>query len=142
MRGSASSHCATATAPASTPSATASVRQLTFFVSRDEEHVEIELALGSGARVRPKPRAHLYLLLTLARQRLADRDQVPPSEEGWVHQEDLRRMLKLSDNVLYTQIFRARRQLVAAGVATADEVIERRPGTGLMRLGIRAIEVR
>lgn len=113
---------------------------LSLRVSRDEEHVEAELHHGS-VRIPLKPRAHLYLLLTLARQRLADRTSLPPEEQGWIHQEDLGRMLRLDDNVLYTHIFRARRQLMAAGLPTAEAVIERRAGARQLRLGIAAIEV-
>lgn len=111
-----------------------------FAVSRDEEYVELTLVHGGG-RIQLPPRAHLYLLLTLGRQRLHDVD-LPPSERGWVHQEDLGRMLGMDRRALSVQICRARQQLVEAGVDGAAGVIERRGRTGQLRIGVGEVTVR
>ena len=116
---------------------------LEFAVSRDEEYVELVAQLPERT-VTLKPRAHHYALLTLARLRLkdaADRS-LPSSSHGWVHHDDLARMLGLEPNVLNVQIFRARKQLAAAGFEDAAQLVERRPGARQLRLGTGRLRVR
>ena len=111
--------------------------QLSFLVSRDEEHVEVsgkfghrEIDLGS--------RAHHYTLLTLARLRLRDQKdpELPIDSHGWVHQEDLLRMLRFDPQRLSMDVFRARRQFGAAGIADAQRIVERRRDSSQLRLGV------
>jgi hypothetical protein len=116
--------------------------ELHFFVSRDEEHIELGLYDGADLR-RVEPRAHLALLLTLARMRLADhqRGDLPGAECGWVHRDDLARMLAVEPTLLNLWIHRARKQLLAAGVRDSSLVIERRAGGTQMRLGVDRVVV-
>ena len=116
---------------------------LLFSVSSDEEDVEITLR-GSLKEEPLRQRSHGYLLLTLARERLSDRARgdVDAAEEGWVHRDDLCRMLRLSKSVLFLQIHRARKQLAEAGVANAFDLVERRAGSGQLRLGVSQLEIR
>ena len=116
---------------------------LHFAVSTDEEHVELEARLG-GRRYDLKSRAHHYLLLTLARARVSDAEdpELPATAHGWLYQDDLASMLRLDDNAVYLAVFRARKQLKSAGVARAASLIERRPGTRQIRLGIGDIHIR
>lgn len=111
-----------------------------FRVSADEEHVEIELIGPDGTVTALAHRAHSYLLLTLARARL-DAADLGPSEQGWVYQDELADMLRLDSNRLYVQIFRARQQFAKAGVSNAADLIERRRGSGQVRLGLSRVVV-
>ncbi len=115
---------------------------LHFAVSADEETVALTLEQGSR-RISVKPRTHHYLLLTLARERLADaeRGEVSAAEQGWVYQDRLCRMLGLEASVVYLQVHRARRQLEAAGIVRAFDLVERRTGSGQLRIGVSKLTV-
>jgi hypothetical protein len=108
-------------------------------VSRDEEHVEVVVVCRDGERMLP-PRSSQYLLATLARIRLAEH-AMAPSEQGWVDREELCRMLATDTNKLNVDIHRVRKQFGALGILDAAGVVERRPGMGQVRLGIRSVEV-
>lgn len=126
---------------ATTPSI--DVLGLSFAVSSDEEHVELVLDLPTGP-IELAARAHHYTLLTLARLRMKDADdpQVSPAAAGWVHIEDLARMLAMDPAAVNVQIFRARKQLGAAGVVGAARLVERRPDSRQLRLGVGRLSVR
>jgi len=115
---------------------TASDLALTFRVSRDEEHVEVEGRLGErvldlGART------HHYLMLVLARRRLEERDAgEDDAAAGWVHALELCEMLKLDDSAVNLQVFRARKQLAKHGVPGAARLVERRPDSRELRIGV------
>lgn len=113
--------------------------ELRFAVSSDEEAVEL-LALHSRTVIDLKVRTHHYPLLLLARARLADRE-LPPERQGWVQQTELARQLRYEPDRLYSDIFRFRRQLAQAGVVDAGKVVERRAGTGLLRIGVARLSV-
>lgn len=115
--------------------------QLQFKVSRDEERVTLVASTGER-QIDLQVRTHHYLLLLLARRRLSDRAAgVPPGDEGWIHQDELRTMMRIDENNFHTSVHRARAQLGKAGVVDAATLIERRPGTGLMRLGVATLTV-
>jgi hypothetical protein len=111
-----------------------------FGVSGDEEYVELELIQGARRR-RIQPRAHLYVLLTLARIRAEQQAEDSEGESGWVHQEDLARMLGCNDNYINLAIYKARKQLAKAGLVGAPGIVERRVGTRQMRFGAPNITV-
>lgn len=113
---------------------------LTFHVSRDEEHIEVTAAVG-GRTWRLAHRAHSYLFLTLARARQEADADLPPSEQGWLYHDDLARGLGLAVGHFNMGVFRVRQQLKEAGVPGADGVIERRRGSGQIRLGVGRVEV-
>lgn len=131
-------------ATTSSPDELPSINELSlhFAVSTDEEYVEL--------RVRHRkrqwtldPRAHHYPLLILARARLRDRQEseLPASAHGWVYQDELVEMLDCSPNRLHTDIYRARRQLAALGIAGAAALVERRATTKQIRLGVEDIDI-
>jgi hypothetical protein len=116
---------------------------LELLVSRDGEHVDV--CLRSDVRVYPiESRAHVFLLLALARARLADAGaaQLPESEHGWMYREELMKELAIEDpQLLNLWVFRARQQLAQLKLRGASKVVERREGTGQLRLGLRHVRV-
>jgi hypothetical protein len=115
--------------------------ELRFLVSRDEEHIELGLRDGPDVH-KVEPRAHLALLLTLARLRLADHQTgLPGSECGWVHRDDLAKMLAIDPTLANLWIHRARKQLMALGVRDSALVVERRAAGTQVRLGVERIVV-
>lgn len=110
--------------------------QMHFQVSLDEETVALTVN-GGGRSIYFQPRAHHYTLLTLARLRQKDAEisELPAAEQGWVFVEALTRMLGMDQNALNVSIYRARRQLAKEGVLGAANIVERRVGTGQLRLG-------
>lgn len=119
---------------------------LRFSVTRDEEHVELT-ALTPRGTIELGARAHFYVLLTLARARLADQQRVAEGGDadervhGWIYQDDLCDMLHIDLKHLNVAVYRCRRQLVAAGIAGAADVVERRNSTRQLRLGVGRIEI-
>jgi len=120
---------------------TASDLALTFRVSRDEEHVEVEGRLGQRV-LDLGSRSHHYLLLVLARRRLGERHDGEDDEAaGWVHALELCDMLKVDDSAVNLQVFRARKQLAKHGVPGAARLVERRPDSRELRIGVGELEV-
>lgn len=115
---------------------------LGFFVSRDQEYVSIHISHDQGT-TELEPRAHAQLLLALARIRLEDRDneQLAESERGWVHREQLARDLGIDLSLLNLWVHRARQQLVKAKVRDAGDIVERRPGTLQLRIGVARLSI-
>jgi hypothetical protein len=115
--------------------------RLCFSFSRDEEYIEL-VAWADTRRIDLQARVHHYPLLVLARRRLADqRAGVPAAEQGWLRQDDLLTMLRMKEDHLGVYIHRARAQFGKAGVADAAALVERRPGTRMLRIGVAAIEL-
>jgi hypothetical protein len=105
-----------------------------FSVSRNEEHAEMEILVGDV--VHPWPaKSYVYLLLTLARARLADAD-LPESEKGWMHQEDLASGLRIHPGSVGVYVHRARQQAADLGPGVASRLIERRRGSRELRFGL------
>jgi hypothetical protein len=108
--------------------------QLRFAVTPDEEHVEIDV-VSKGAAIASLPhRAFSYMLLVLARARRAG--------DGWLYQDELVDMLRIEPARLYVQIFRARQQFGELGIRRAGRLVERRRGTGQVRLGVADLQLR
>lgn len=110
--------------------------------SRDEEYVRMTARVGVQRHVLDG-RAFHYMMLVLARARLGDmrRGDLAPDEHGWVHAEDLAKDLGISRPRLNVYIFRARRQLEGLGVEDAARIIQRRPQTQQLRLGVENLQV-
>lgn len=135
--------CPAVIAPTSSLEPRPSVRdaRLRFSVSLDEEHVELglecqkrTLALGT--------RSHNYLLLTLARRRLADKaDGFLDSVCGWIYQEDLLKDLSTTHLQLNVDICRIRKHFAALGLKEAAAIVERRPRTKQLRIGVADLVV-
>ena len=115
---------------------------LHFTVSRDQESINISMHHG-GQKTPLQTRAHASLLLSLAKARFEDsrNSELPHGEQGWVHVEDLVTMLRTNVNQLNVSIFRARRQFALIKVLGATGIIERRPGSRQIRLGIPHVEI-
>lgn len=115
--------------------------KIIFSVSPDEERVE--LAAGCDEqKVRLGNQTGYYFLLLLARQRLKDiqvgRDS---GDAGWQHRDDLRRMLRCTETQLNVWICRIRSKFEAAGFLDYASIVERREGTGRMRIGAQRLEL-
>lgn len=115
---------------------------LRFEVSRDEEHIEVSLHAPALCR-KLRQRSFDYMLLALARARVADeRDtSLTDAEHGWVYADELAMALQMDVTHLNVDIYRARHRFGAAGVRDADQLIERRWSTHMVRLGCRRIEI-
>lgn len=108
-------------------------------VSPDEERVMATVELNG--EVSPLPtRSYHYMLVTLARAWLRD-CEAPAAQRGWVAREALCRMLATDLNKLNVDIHRARKQFAQLGIQNAAGIVERRPGTGELRIGVRNVEV-
>lgn len=108
-----------------------------FRVSMDLEHIDLELIHGDQI-IPARARKHNELLLELARQRLEDqtREDIPADEHGWLYADELQERLRIFDNRIYVWIHRARKQLSKLGVEGAAQLVERRPDSGQVRLGV------
>ncbi len=113
--------------------------KLRFAVSRDEEHVQVTVVHRGNESIL-EAREHWYTLLTLARQRLGD-GELSASEQGWIERDDLLKMLGVDSNALNVAIYRARRQLQAAGVEGAAGLVEVRRGQRRIGVGMDRLEV-
>jgi pSer/pThr/pTyr-binding forkhead associated (FHA) protein len=112
---------------------------LHFAVTPDEEHVEVTVRMA-GESKRLETREYHYMLVTLARARIADA-HAPSSLRGWIDRDELCKKLNMDLGRLNVDIFRARKQLAALGVEGAARLVERRPGTHEIRLGVSMLEV-
>lgn len=113
---------------------------LRFLVSRDEERVDITVVCPDK-EIRLPSRSHHYLLVTLARARLADARK-PPAERGFLACSELCRMLATDELRINVDVHRARKQFAAMGLRGAADIVDRRAGTGRIRLGVSRVEVR
>lgn len=117
--------------------------ELFFDVSVNQEHITITVIQDGTSTVLPN-RSHSYLLLVLARERLegANNRELPEQDRGWVHMDDLTRMLRANANQIGSLIFRAKKQFREAGLLGADGIVESRSGTGERRIGVSRIVIR
>jgi len=114
---------------------------LEFSVSKDEEHVCLRARSGAY-HFDLGERNHHYLLLTLARQRLQDASEgLQESACGWVYQDDFAHDPSMAPQQLSVDVFRIRKQFAAAGVTDAASIIERRPRTKQLRIGVPRISI-
>lgn len=113
-----------------------------FRVSQDEEQVELTLELDNRTHQLPA-RACFYTLLFLGRLRQADHQRgVADDEAGWVYADELAPRLAQSHEKLNVDIHRIRQILSRLDlVDDAENIIERRRGSGQLRLGMRAITI-
>jgi hypothetical protein len=103
----------------------------------------VELSLVyPGRNVPLGSRSLNYLLLTLARQRLADRAAgLPEASCGWMDKEQLADGFKMTPQQVDGEVFRIRKHFSQHGLAEASTVIERRPRTKQIRVGVAALVV-
>lgn len=108
-------------------------------VSRDQEYVEVSVRADTDW-ITLAPRAYHYMLVVLAEERLADAT-ASRADRGWLHMEDLADKLGQEPRTLNVHVCRLRQQLGQLGFDEAASIVERRPGTGQIRLGTDAVEL-
>jgi hypothetical protein len=114
---------------------------LRFTVSSDEEFVELAVEY-ERTTINVGSRAHNYLLLTLARARLRDRENgLGEASCGWVYKEQLADDLVVSPQQVDGEVFRIRKHFAHHGVKEAASIIERRPRTKQLRIGLSKLRV-
>lgn len=113
--------------------------RLHFAITPDEEQVDVTLRVADETK-RLERREYHYMLATLARARIADASAAV-SMRGWIDREALCKKLNVDLGRLNVDIYRARKQLAAVGVQGAASLVERRPGTHEIRIGVSELEV-
>jgi hypothetical protein len=114
---------------------------LHFAVSSDEDFVELTLEYPER-RVALGSRSHNYLMLTLARQRLADRAaNLPEASCGWMDKDQLAGGFKMTPQQVDGEVFRIRRHFTQHGLAESTTIIERRPRTKQIRVGLAQLRI-
>lgn len=114
---------------------------LHFAVSSDEDFVELTLEYAER-RVSLGSRSHNYLMLTLARQMLADREaSLPEASCGWMDKDTLADGFKMTPQQVDGEVFRIRRHFTQHGLPESTTIIERRPRTKQIRLGLTQIKI-
>jgi hypothetical protein len=114
---------------------------LCFAVSSDEDFVELTLEYPER-RVPLGSRSHNYLMLTLARQMLADRAaNLAEASCGWMDKDELANGFKTTPQQVDGEVFRIRRHFTQHGLPESTTIIERRPRTKQIRLGIKLLRI-
>ena len=112
-------------------------------MSRDGEYVELAVE-GDDWKVDLGARASNEMLLLLARARIEDaaaRPDVARAEHGWLYTDELCTMADMIKARLDLHVFRARKQLAAAGIRNPGQIVERRPSTRQLRLGTDNVQI-
>jgi pSer/pThr/pTyr-binding forkhead associated (FHA) protein len=118
-----------------------SATRLVFSSSLDEEHVSLNVEVA-GQSVSLGARSHNYPLLLLARRRLEDQARgIEPKESGWLYASDLRDLLALDRVALNLQLWRAKQAFQSLSLPT-DQLVERRPDSGQLRIGFERLVVK
>ncbi len=108
-------------------------------VTREEERVDLTVVYPDREIELPA-RSHHFLLMTLARE--ARRRGGAGGERGWLERKELCRMLATDEMRLDVEVCRARKQFSALGIHGAASIVDRRMGTGRIRLGVARVDVR
>jgi len=116
---------------------------LVFHVSRDEEDIVLHLRDRDEHLTLPH-RSHHVLLLALGRERLRDAENEALSgrSQGWMDRDLLLSQLKITTATLDQQVHRARQQFQQLQIHEARRLVERRRGSGALRIGAARLEVR
>jgi hypothetical protein len=117
------------------------VPTLHFAVSSDEDFVELTLEYPER-RVPLGSRSHNYLMLTLARQMLTDRAaNLPEASCGWMDKDELADGFKMTPQQVDGEVFRIRKHFTQHGLPESTTIIERRPRTKQIRLGLMVLRI-
>jgi hypothetical protein len=108
---------------------------LHFEVSRDQEYVSLYVD-SDGDHINMGQLSGFYLLMTLAQVRVKEASDLPPTESGWVHREDLMRMLQCGEQQLNVWVHRVRSRFSNKEFLDYASIVERRDGSGQMRIGV------
>lgn len=116
---------------------------LTFLVSSDLETIRLSVTWDGGEW--SSERAYNRALLALAEARLRDdaAARLAAHDRGWLYGDELCSLADYeSVNRLNVEIHRARVDLARQGIPGAPAIVQRRRGTGQLRLGTSDVEVR
>lgn len=113
---------------------------LCFLVGNNDQDVELVVD-GFGRENRVSPEKHYPLLLTLARARIRSA-ALPAEDQGWVDRDEVCRTLGIDAKRFNVDVHHARKQFAALGIQGAANIVERRPGTNSLRLGVEKVEVK
>lgn len=108
--------------------------QLRFQVSSNEEQVVLVVEAGDEEILMGQSIAY-YMLLTLARLRERQTTRENRHDPGWIHRDELARMLRCGEQQLNLWVHRIRTKFCISGFLDYAAVIERRDGTGQLRIG-------
>jgi hypothetical protein len=118
-----------------------STAKLRFTVSSDWENVQLILE-GPYGREELPARTHQVVLVALARARLRDRQAgTPESECGWMYLDELERHVDMDRVRINIELLRARKLMGRHGVQNAGALVERRPMSKRIRIGISDLEI-
>jgi hypothetical protein len=135
-------HCPTSLGATYAACASEFTGTLQFAVSKDEEYVELSLCFEDRI-VSLGCRAHNYLLLLLARARQADEAANLAAQEcGWMYKAQLAEALRVTPQQVDGDVFRIRGHFGQHGVAQSSNIIERRPRTTQLRLGMSKTRIK
>ncbi|NUP14091.1 MAG: FHA domain-containing protein [Polyangiaceae bacterium] len=116
--------------------------RLAFFVSSDHESVTMRIDWAD--RRWESQKAYNRALLALAQVRLRDQEvaRLLPQEQGWIYGDELCTLADY-DGVgrLNVEIHRARTELAKNGVPNGPAIVQRRRGTGQLRIGTNRIRI-
>lgn len=102
------------------------IPELTFNVSRNEEHIQLIFEF-SGTTFDLGHKTHHYLLLEMARHLLAD-PTADKKEQGWMSNDVLLHDLGIDINHLNIQIYRTRKAISKCSHHWGQNLVERRRG--------------
>src|SRR5690606_951413 len=99
--------------------------------------------VACGSAVWESHKAYNRALLVLAEARLRDQQaRRPAHEQGWLYGDELCTLADYdSVNRLNVEVHRARTDFAKAGIPGAPAIVQRRRGTGQMRIGTSRLEI-
>jgi hypothetical protein len=110
---------------------------IVLYVSSHEEDVTVRVHAGDALVLDLGAHSHNQLLLALARRRIADEAAgFATASCGWVHPDDYPNRREFEASRINLAVFRARNRLRKLGFVDADALVERRRGSGELRLGV------
>lgn len=114
----------------------------TFLVSSDRDSVELRVEWNGKRLTTHKAYARALLVLAEVRQRDERAGGSSPHDQGWIYADELCTQASYESlNRLNVEVHRARAELSREGVPGAPSVVQRRRGTGQMRLGTSRVEI-
>jgi hypothetical protein len=112
---------------------------LEFRVSADLEYIQMHVRVGLQDWT--TSRAYTRGMLEMARARLADAS-LHADERGWVYSDELCSLAGYeSESRLNVEVHRARSELSRFGIPSAARLIQRRRGTGQLRIATDALRI-
>ena len=114
----------------------------TFLVSSDRDSVELRVEWNGKRVTTHKAYVRALLALAEARQRDERAGGRSPHDQGWVYADELCTTASYESlNRLNVEVHRARAELAREGIPAAPAIVQRRRGTGQMRLGTNRVEI-